>query len=467
MTTPSFDVAAERALVGGAIAWPDSVAAVCDDLSSDAFGDVQLGLAWESLIGLIAKDRRIDAVVVADRVSVLGGALGSDDLAALAADALPPRREHVEVVLRHHAARQMDRVLTGAKASLAPGVDPFDLAARMAAELDAIGARAGTGRPEALTLPELIERGADTAPWVVPGLLRSDWRVVVVGSEGSGKSTLFRQIAICAGQGVHPFTFERTEPVRTLILDAENPLAAIAETGSWLDERVRGAVGDGYDADRCRVWSRPGGLDLREPADRAAFVRELRAQCPALVVAGPIYKLGRRRPSESYEDAAEGLLAVLDDLRTRFGFALVLEHHAPKAQGGRREMAPFGSQRWLAWPEIGIGLVPDRDRPDVLRLDRFRGDRLRSWWPDQIVHGRDWPFIGEWDGGPPDVADYDRPSGTARLSPLPRKAAPAPLEGRCPKCGADPPRQGIFGIAACVHQVAAANGHGAPDGIDF
>ena len=51
---------------------------------------------------------------------------------------------------------------------------------------------------------------------------------------------------------------------------------------------------------------------------------------------------------------------MLDDLRTRFGFALVLEHHAPKPRGGRRDLLPFGSQRWLARPELGIRLKSSR-----------------------------------------------------------------------------------------------------------
>ena len=89
------------------------------------------------------------------------------------------------------------------------------------------------------------------------------------------------------------------------------------------------------------MWSKPGGLDLRSPRDRADLIREIRAQRPQLVVAGPVYKLGRRHDGESYEDAAEGLQGVLDELRTRFGFAVILEHHAPKPQGGKRDLLPW------------------------------------------------------------------------------------------------------------------------------
>ena len=271
------------------------------------------------------------------------------------------------------------------------------MASRLSADLDQIGSRTGHSEPQALTIPEVVERASDLAPWVIPGLLRSDWRAVVVASEGVGKSTLLRQLAMCAAQGVHPLTHRPMDPVRTFIIDAENPLAAIAETGGPIDEQLRRHLAAGYEPDRCRVWSEPGGLDLRTPSARADLVREIRHQQPGLVVAGPIYKLGSRHEKESYEDAAEGLQLVLDDLRTRFGFALVLEHHAPKPQGGKRELLPFGSQRWLAWPELGITLTANE--LGGVTVGRFRGDRLHNWWPETLERGGDWPFTGMWEFG--------------------------------------------------------------------
>jgi replicative DNA helicase len=264
--------------------------------------------------------------------------------------------------------------------------------------LDGVGLTHSGTQTEAMTVPELIASAEAEAPWVIPGMLRQDWRAVLVAPEGIGKSTLLRQIAMCAAQGIHPLRHDSIEPVRALVMDAENPRAAIAETGAALDRQARRSAADGYDPRRCLVWSRPGGVDLRDPRARADVVREIRSARPQLVVAGPVYKLGRRRERESYEDAAEEVLGVLDDLRTRFGFALVLEHHAPKAQGGFRELAPFGSQRWLAWPELGISLRAEKDGTG-LRVGRFRGDRLRCSWPDRLQRGSVWPFEGIWMNG--------------------------------------------------------------------
>ncbi len=385
--------------MGGAMVWPETLDGAAGRLTAADFYTPAHSAIWTALLDLRAEGAKLDPITVGARVRLYGGMVEDAGLVRLMGNAVMPTRHHVEIVLRAATARRLLGMVTEARAAVEGGADPYDHALRLARDLDSVAAGAGGGEPEALTLPELIASAENAAPWVVPDLLRSDWRAVVVAAEGSGKSTLLRQIAICAAQGVHPLRHDRMAPVRTLIVDAENPRAAIAETGARLDTQVRRTAGADYDAERCRVWSRPGGLDLRDPRDRADLTREVRAHRPGLVVMGPVYKLGRRRERESYEDAAEGVLAVLDDLRTRFEFALILEHHAPKGQGGARELAPFGSQRWLAWPELGLSLRPDRSSPTTLTLGRFRGDRLVCAWPDEIERGTLWPFVGVWHGG--------------------------------------------------------------------
>jgi replicative DNA helicase len=392
-----YDEVVERAFLGGCVVFRDRAEQYAPQLDPGEFYIVMHQAVWAALASIVSEGGKVDAPVVADRARAFGAEVTVADVLALEADALAPSNEHVRIIKRHAAARQALAVLAEVRASIDEGKDPYAIAQRFAAELDAIGI-AGTGdQPEAMTMPELVARSDERAPWVVPGLLRSDWRCLAVAPEGAGKSTLLRQIGICSAQGIDPLRFTSIPPVRVLVVDAENALDAIRETGEWLDAQSRRAAGAAYDSERFRVWSRPGGLDLRTPHDRAALVRELRVQRPQLVCAGPLYKLGRRQVGESYEDAAEGLQHVFDDLRTRFGFALLLEHHAPKAQGGVREMAPFGSQRWQAWPELGIGLYAERDG-NGLRLRRFRGDRMASEWPDRLVRGDVWPFTGVWDG---------------------------------------------------------------------
>jgi len=395
----SFLPEVERTFIAGAIDFPHFLDCITDDLEPGDFADATLGALWDALRALVAEGHGVDRVVVLERARRSGTEITLEAL-ELTDEPTPPLRSHVEIILRYSAARAVRHVTGEAHGALAEGTDPYEVAQAAARDLDQIGLGAARGTPEALTLPELLAAADATDPWVIEGMLRVDWRGVIVASEGIGKSTLLRQIAVAAAQGIHPLRLDEIEPVRVLLVDVENPKAAIAETGRRLDDQVRRAVGLAYDAERCRFWSRPGGLNLRDARDRADLVRELRHQRPQLVVAGPLYKLGHPRDRESYEEAAEALQRILDELRTRFEFALLIEHHMPKPTKGVRELVPFGSQRWMAWPELGITLKQSKESTG-LDLGRFRGDRLAASWPDRLVRGQDWPFEGRWKGRSP------------------------------------------------------------------
>ena len=226
---------------------------------------------------------------------------------------------------------------------------------------------------------------------------------MVVAPEGVGKSVASRQVAIAAAHGVHPFAHSAIPPVRTLIVDLENPDDAIADTCKPITEKARSA--GSYDSQRAWLWRRPDGINLRARRDRAAFSKILDLVQPDLVCLGPMYKAYRATARENDELAAGEVQDVLDDLRTRYGFALLLEHHAPKGSGlTGRDLVPHGSALWLRWPELGIKLIPgdgDQTPRTSLSLGRFRLDRMRNSWPDRIDRGGTgrWPWIGYWANG--------------------------------------------------------------------
>ena len=157
---------------------------------------------------------------------------------------------------------------------------------------------------------------------------------------------------------------------------------------------------------RGAVWHRPGGIDLRKRADRGQFEEVLRRHRPELVCLGPLYKSFRRHSTrETDEEAASQMQEILDDMRTRYGFALVLEHHAPKAQGGVRDLIPFGSSLWMRWGEIRMSLSPpDKNFPIwELTMTPFSGARVEHSWPDRLDRNRDThglPWIGYWKNNP-------------------------------------------------------------------
>jgi replicative DNA helicase len=268
-------------------------------------------------------------------------------------------------------------------------------------------AAADSAAPVAAELPddlwqmdEFLDRPQSARPeWVIPGLARVGWRVMVVAAEGVGKTVLFRQIGLAAAQGVHPLHYQRIAPCRTLIVDLENPDDSIMDVCQPIRAQAQAKVRDDYDADRAWLWHRPGGINLRKRKDRAELEAVIAHVQPTLVCLGPIYKAYRVEARESDELAGAEVMAVFDDLRTRYGFALMLEHHAPKGQGGSRDLMPYGSSLWLRWPEIGLKLTPKDDTNEVMTVGRWRGDRLENAWPVELERSKPWPWQGIWPTG--------------------------------------------------------------------
>ena len=148
-----------------------------------------------------------------------------------------------------------------------------------------------------------------------------------------------------------------------------------------------------------KIYHKPGGINIRNRRDRADLVREIAAQQPQLVCIGPYYKMTRPERGEGWEDAASGAMAILDDLRTKYGFALLIEAHSPKGQPGtKRDLRPQGSNYLTQWPEIGIGLVEDKDFPQTLHIEQFRKDRLKASYPKLLERNTDWVVTGVYEG---------------------------------------------------------------------
>jgi replicative DNA helicase len=275
-----------------------------------------------------------------------------------------------------------------------------DLAVAILTEIDGVQAKA----PDPTS--EVVEIGAFTAEsgapydWVVPGLIERMDRVIVVASEGAGKSTWARHVAITLGQGRHPLNPNlRIPPKRTLIVDLENPPANIRRKARHLVAAAEAS--GGWEADRCFLWSRPGGVNLRKPADQALLDRVIAHVRPALVCLGPLYKAGIGGGDRGEQVASE-TAGALDRVREKYGCALWLEHHAPMSQQGHRDLRPVESGVWSRWPEFGIALRRDGERnAHRFKVERFRGDRDERCWPDYLQWGRQWPFEAIWEDGMP------------------------------------------------------------------
>lgn len=237
-------------------------------------------------------------------------------------------------------------------------------------------------------------REVDHKPFLVPHMIKAMWRVVIVAGEGVGKATLMRYIAVHAAAGRDLWQpDEFVDPVRCLYVDVENSASSILHQ-IRIANRTPGTDVPREVGDRFHIWHREGGMNLRDRRTRAEFESVLQRTRPQIVFAGPLYKLFRRKPREDHEEAALEFTEIIDDLRVRYGFAIVLEAHAPKASGGGyREMSPTGSSLFLRWPEFGIsldvvgGATMDAQEYEI-EVSRFRRDREVADWPQKLYRGR-------------------------------------------------------------------------------
>lgn len=215
-------------------------------------------------------------------------------------------------------------------------------------------------------------------------------------------SWILRFTAICAAYGIQPWRHERVRPVRTLIIDAENPMDALFESFETILKKATSYNPQGETVNR--LWWKPQGVNLRNRADLAALENVIRVRRPDLVCMGPLYAMYENSAKDfGWETAAREVQVALKKLMVRYNFALMIEDHAPQPSGGaKRDMRPYGSSFWRRWPDIGIGMEADGQREDRFKLTRWRGDRVPTDWPKVIERGSatgsSWPFVGYWEG---------------------------------------------------------------------
>jgi hypothetical protein len=242
-----------------------------------------------------------------------------------------------------------------------------------------------------LTAAEFLGRDVPEPQWVIPQLIARGERLILTGTEGFGKSTMLRQLAMCGAAGIEPFIGHSCPPVTVLLIDAENPLWIMQKRFRELRQAVN-SHGGVIEHGRFWIDRRPEGLNLGSPADRRWLQKRIVATNPDLIVIGPAYKLHDAGNEDKDETIARTVTGVLDDLRG--DAALVLEHHAGNEQaGGARPVRPFGSSLWRRWPEFGYGIRPakhpDAETKRIADLVPWRGARDERRWPRQMASGGD------------------------------------------------------------------------------
>ena len=221
--------------------------------------------------------------------------------------------------------------------------------------------------------------------WLIEGLLERGDRLILTGGEGDGKTTLLRQMAVTSSAGIHPFTFDDTDPIRVLYIDLEN--------GDRFSRRqFRPLVvkaGKRLNPTNLTVLIKPSGLDLLEKDDQTWLTGKVEANKPDLLIVGPMYKLIGGNPND--EEPARAATKVIDGLRADYALAVIIEAHSPHGQQGTtRPGRPYGASLLKRWPEFGIELTKEG------RLKNWRGARDERAWPTHLKRGGEWPLEIDW-----------------------------------------------------------------------
>jgi hypothetical protein len=228
---------------------------------------------------------------------------------------------------------------------------------------------------------DLLDAPEPEYDWLVKELLERRDRVILTGGEGHGKTTHNRQFAVKAASGIHPYTDDDIEPVRSLFVDLEN---SVAQTRREFRPLLISA-GDRYVRGNLVPIIQPAGIDLTRDDDVDWLRERVERNMPVgIVFLGPVYKAAHG----DYDEVAEAIIDAMDHIRADFGCAVFLEAHSPHASGGgRRPLRPYGDSALLRWPEFGFHLSEQG------QLTSWRGARDADRpWPTVLKRGGDWPW---------------------------------------------------------------------------
>jgi hypothetical protein len=403
---PPHDLAAEKGLLCACMHNRSALAMALETVHAEDFWGGTHGTIFAAMAAMYAAGQPTDPITVAKHLAdsgdldVVGGQRyifdlsGNGTLSTFAS-------EYAEIIVDRALRRALaDYGEETARTALMTSGDTFGLVERAVTKAREIRDR-GEANSDLPTL-DLLDFVAveDTYNWLIPGLLEYGDRLVLTATEGGGKSTWLRQIAVTTASGLHPFrTWEYAEPHRVLVLDCENgaPVSRrkfrpLLEAGTKVDRPLQRGM--------FHIECRPEGLDLTRPADRAWLMRRVEKLKPELLIIGPIYRLHAGDPNS--EELARKVSAVIDEARATANCAVLMEAHAPhhNGQSAHRNLRPLGSSLWMRWPEFGFGLRPVEDEKSASNADGCRGRRFLPWrglrderdWPQFLRQGEHWPW---------------------------------------------------------------------------
>lgn len=413
---PPHKLEAEEATLGACLLDAKVVDDVIPLLTPGDFYKPRHQHVYDAIKALHYTNQGVDVVTVGaelDRVGLLEESGGTEFLLSLinATPSISRGVHYATIVLKAAQQRAMIRAATDLAA--VGYEETGDVAAAIEAaksNLDLIELRGGM-IVESTPGTEFMGTNPARHSWVVPHILEDDDRLLLTGSEGSGKTLSLLQFAVMTACGRHWWTQTPMQARRTLFVDMEIGNKRTRRRAE-LFRRVADRAMPGWEAN-LTIRSRAEDIDVSTRAGSSWLSALLDSSGAELLVIGPIYRLtsGIAKAGDiGGEDAAKRAAFALDKIRERYGCALVSETHAAKGEASRsRDMRPFGSSVWTRWPEFGYALVRQSSdaasyHPDNREWVGWRGDRDPREWPTHFRQSSDlneWRLNAEFDNGVP------------------------------------------------------------------
>jgi replicative DNA helicase len=378
----------EKAVIGSVLLDSNVLTLLDGVLSGHDFGDGQLAVLWDGIQGMRSRREPVDVLTVGAALAGWGIRTVSPADLHTFVSTVPHAmsvRQYARAVREDAMRRNVRQVAASMLATV--DADPGLTLSNGINQLRDVQGAHELKKFNVTTLADILSTD-DRFDWVIDGLLERRDRLLITGGEGSGKSTLVRQIAILSAAGLHPFNFTPINPVNVLVVDAENSESQWRRASRGVAKQAK--LYGSHDPGDIRISCTPR-MDLTRDADLAQ-VHKLLDDSPAdVVVIGPLYRLISKAINS--DDDAAPLLAALDTIRDR-GCSLLIEAHAGHSltQGGERDLRPRGSSQLMGWPEFGLGLRLPKPGTEVFEVTRWRGDRDRREFPTGLMKGGDWPW---------------------------------------------------------------------------
>lgn len=374
----------EHALLGSVLGDNNMYWSASKLVTGRDFQDPRLGAAWDGIGTFLAQSKMVAVTTAADYFSewgVRGLTVAAPwEWSDAAQGIYIYAMDYAESVARAASARFAREVLgQGVEALNDPGNDPEAIMGDVVTRVQQRGAV--SNEMESVNLAEILA-AEETFDWVIPNLMERKDRLILTGHEGLGKSTMARQLLLLPAAGLHPFTFEKIEPVRSLVIDAENTKQQWKRNAANMvhQARLQGACDPVPNVN----MAISGRVNILDPRTLGQIHRLIDKHKPDVVFIGPLYRIAIKLNSD--EDVAP-VIAALDSIRDR-GVALIIEAHAGHASdaSGSRSVRPRGSSSIMGWPEFGFGIRAS-DEQGMYDFVPWRGQREQRDWPEQMRRG--------------------------------------------------------------------------------